>query len=270
MDLKSENILINHELKTIKLIDFGHAVYRNDELWRGGVKATSNPEKLISAEHDWNAYFSLIRALNPKLSRNSKVKLEQSYRLFLKNERRIDYQKTKLFFDDKTNTKYRIKLIAMIFIVAIFIVVMNQMYKTKKPEGFLKSTQPKFASTNFKSTFPIQSKKTIEAENHRGNKANLNQEALMNQVKRAIPAKDSLFLIKQASQIGPEFENRVKNTGHSLEKNRLLIELIDTYELKFKNYLLTRNYDSIQIITAKKVFDHQISISMMNYYHLLK
>lgn len=270
MDLKSENILINHELKTIKLIDFGHAVYRNDELWRGGVKATSNLEKLISAEHDWDAYFSVIQSLKSGLSKKSNVKLDKTYRLFLSNERRIDYQKTKLIFDDKTNSKYRIKLIAISSFFLIFIVGVNQMYKTEKPEVFINTTQPIVASTNTKSPFPIQSEKGIETVVHSEDKVKLNPEILMFQGKRVIPIKDSLFLINQASRIGPEFENRVKNSRHSLEKNRLLIEMIDTYELKFKNYLLTRKYDSIQIINAKKMYDHQISISMMNYYHLLK
>jgi serine/threonine protein kinase len=59
MDLKPENILINQEIKTIKIIDFGHALYQNDTLWRGGVKSKAKTENLISAEQDWNAFFSI-------------------------------------------------------------------------------------------------------------------------------------------------------------------------------------------------------------------
>jgi serine/threonine protein kinase len=263
MDLKSENILINQEIKTIKIIDFGHAVYQNDTLWRGGVQSTLKTEKLISAEQDWNSFFFIIQLMKTKISRNSAHKIEKANKLFVKNKNQLDFQQTKAIFESKSKIRINSKLIVFICFALAFFLLFRQLNRPEK--DYLKKTEPK-----------VTQKSTIKPENQISTivEPNLKEQKSKDEpskiIHRIISVEDSMFFVVKASLFGPEFENELKTKSDSIKKIELFEKLMDKYSVKFEYYAQKHNLDSLKKLKAKEIYEYHLSKSINKYVHMLK
>jgi serine/threonine protein kinase len=264
MDLKAENILINHEIKTIKIIDFGHAVYHNDTLWRGGVNSNLKTEKLISAEQDWSAFFSTIQFTTNNISRKSAHKIEKAYKLYIKNNHQIDFQQTKSIFEKESKIRSSIMLIVFSCSILCIFLLFMQLNKSDKKD-FLENTKQK--ATQKLTILNENNPPTIIESSKEQKKLNDNPKKI---IRRTISIEDSMFFVNKASLFGPEFEKKMEIQGNLLRKNELLNDLIDEYLLKFDSYAQTRRLDSLQRSIAKNIYNYHISKSYNNYIHLVK
>lgn len=263
MDLKSENILINLEIKTIKIIDFGHAVYQNDTLWRGGVQSNLKTEKLISAEQDWNAFFFIIQLMETKVSINSALKIEKANKLYIKNDNHLDFQQTKAIFESKSKIRINSKLIVFICFALAFLLLLRQLNRPEK--DYLKETKPKVTQ---KSTgIPENQASKIIESNLQKQKLKIEPQKIIH---RTISVEDSMFFVTKASLFGPEFENELKTKSDSIEKIELFEKLTDKYSVKFEYYAQKHNLDSLKKLKAKEIYFYQLSKSINKYVHLLK
>ena len=263
MDLKSENILINQEIKTIKIIDFGHAVYHNDTLWRGGVQSKLKTEKLISAEQDWNSFFFIIQLMKTKILRNSAHKIEKANKLFVKNENQLDFQQTKAIFESKSKIRINSKLIVFICFALAFFLLFRQLNRPEK--DYLKKTKPKVI---LKSTSkPENQVSTIVESNSKEQKSKDEPSKIIH---RIISVEDSMFFVVKASLFGPEFENELKTKSDSIKKIELFEKLMDKYSVKFEYYAQKHNLDSLKKLKAKEIYEYHLSKSINKYVHMLK
>jgi serine/threonine protein kinase len=260
MDLKSTNILISNEFKLIKLIDFGHAVYHNDTLYRGGVLSTTTSEKLISATQDWVAFFSIIQSNKSNFSRKINRKIDQSYRLFLENKNHLDFQKTKAIFESESKFGIRTKLIvsacSTLCALLLFIHLYNKEYiKMPKQKG--------------NPALSIQSRNPSQKMLESNKEQKILTKYSKKKVHENISVDDSMFFVNRASLFGPEFEMKL-NSGYSTEKYQLFDSLVREYDANFYQLSKLRHLDSSKVIAAKKIYTYQLSKSINNYVHLLK
>ena len=263
MDLKPENILINQEIRTIKIIDFGHALNQNDTLWRGGVKSNVKTEKLISAEQDWSAFFSIIQSKQTKISQNCNRKIKKAYELFIKSEHQFDFQQTKAIFENASKIKVNKKLVVLTGSILCFFLVIMQLNRPDKKEVVTNLKQ----KVTQKFTVPKQNQVPTVIE------ATKNQKIIYvipkNTVNRIISEDDSLFFVSKGSLFGPDLEKKIGTTGNKIQKNILFQNLMDEYELNFYSYIQNGPLDSLQRIKAKEIYNFNLSKSFNNYVHLI-
>jgi serine/threonine protein kinase len=264
MDLKTENILINHEIKTIKIIDFGHAVYHNDTLWRGGVNSKLKTEKLISAEQDWNAFFSIIQLMKTKISKSGVRKMENAFKLFIKNGHKLDFQRTKSIFENQTIIGLTIKLIVLTSTIIILVLIFMQLIPSNNKDL---SNKTKHKATR---NLTHQSENQTPAKIKSNKEQNKLKDTPKKIIRRTISIEDSMFFVNKGSLFGPEIEKQLEGSGNSTPKYNVLQDLLVEYELHFENYARIRNLDSLQRLKAKNIYDYHLSKSFNNYVHLLK
>ncbi len=263
MDLKPENILINQEIKTIKIIDFGHALYQNDTLWRGGVKSKAKTAKLISAEQDWNAFFSIIQSNTTKFSRICNKKIQKAYNLFIKRENQFDFQQTKAIFENASTIGVNKKLVLLTSSILCFFLVFMQLNRPDKKDVVKnpkKKETPKFSVLKQNQVPTI-----IESDK--------NQKLIYvipkNSENRIISIEDSLFFVGKGSLFGPDLEKKIGTTSNKIQKNILFQNLMDEYELNFYSYIQNSPLDSLQRVKAKEIYNFNLSKSFNNYVHLI-
>jgi serine/threonine protein kinase len=262
MDLKSENIIISHELKTLKIIDFGHAVYQNDTLWRGGNKTNLKYDKLISAEQDWNSFFTLLFQSKNYVSRKSFKKIENAYKQYLNNNNRIDIQFTKDIFENQLKRSVSSKVIVLV-LVAIFIfffVIRFSLNSDKSHKRINNKRESNCIETTYDSSGQIKKVDSIQQVSN-------NRKTFKNET--AISYKDSIFLVQKANEFGPDLEKNLKPIS-SKSKLEIFDSLVKAFNFKFDSFKLIQNLDSNQIETAKKIYFFHISKSINKYVHLLK
>ena len=266
MDLKSENILINYELKILKIIDFGHAVYQNDTLWRGGTKSTIQNERSISAKHDWDCIFHLFDGQEFSTLKEFLQKLERIKLNYQNNNFKIDLGFAKEIIDSKrksiSKTSFIIATGILLFLVLIIYFISNpnkdQTENRKEVKQLEKVDEPKTTKNN------------IPTE--KANVKNNQSEAEISKVKssRTIPEKDSLFLLKMASQFGSDLEKEIPKDANAKTKHELFNSLIKRYADKFDQCQVLKHLNPEQLEKAKKIYDFHISKSANKYVHILK
>lgn len=266
MDLKSENILINYESKILKIIDFGHAVYQNDTLWRGGTKSTIQNERSISAKHDWDCIFHLFDGQEFSTLKEFLQKLERIKLNYQNNNFKIDLGFAKEIIDSKrksiSKTSFIIATGILLFLVLIIYFISNpnkdQTENRKEVKQLEKVDEPKTTKNN------------IPTE--KANVKNNQSEAEISKVKssRTIPEKDSLFLVKMASQFGSDLEKEIPKDANAKTKHELFNSLIKRYTDKFDQCQELKHLNPERLEKAKKIYDFHISKSANTYIHILK
>ncbi len=266
MDLKSENILINYESKILKIIDFGHAVYQNDTLWRGGTKSTIQNERSISAKHDWDCIFHLFDGQEFSTLKEFLQKLERIKLNYQNNNFKIDLGFAKEIIDSKrksiSKTSFIIATGILLFLVLIIYFISNpnkdQTENRKEVKQLEKVDEPKTTKNN------------IPTE--KANVKNNQSEAEISKVKssRTIPEKDSLFLVKMANQFGFDMEKEIPKDANAQTKRELFNSLIKRYTDKFDQCQELKHLNPERLEKAKKIYDFHISKSANTYIHILK
>jgi serine/threonine protein kinase len=266
MDLKSENFILNYELKILKIIDFGHAVYQNDTLWRGGTKSTIQNERSISAKHDWDCIFHLFDGQEFSTLKEFLQKLERIKLNYQNNNFKIDLGFAKEIIDSKrksiSKTSFIIATGILLFLVLIIYFISNpnkdQTENRKEVKQLEKVDEPKTTKNN------------IPTE--KANVKNNQSEAEISKVKssRTIPEKDSLFLVKMANQFGFDMEKEIPKDANAQTKRELFNSLIKRYTDKFDQCQELKHLNPERLEKAKKIYDFHISKSANTYIHILK
>lgn len=262
MDLKPENILINQEIKTIKIIDFGHALYQNDTLWRGGVKSNVKTENLISAEQDWNAFFSIIQSNPSRFSRICDKKIQKAYNLFIKLENRLDFQQTKAIFENASKIRVNKKLVVLTSSILCFFLVFMQFNRPDKKD-VVKNPKQKVTSK-----FTVQKQNQVPTVIESDKNQKLIYVIPKNSENRTLSIEDSLFFVSKGSLFGSELEKNLKPAINKIQKINIFRDLLHKYELNFSNYIQNGHLDSLQKIKAKQIYDYNLSKSY-NYPQLI-
>jgi serine/threonine protein kinase len=264
MDLKPENILISQEIRTIKIIDFGHALYQNDTLWRGGVKSNVKTENLISAEQDWNAFFSIIQSNTTKFSRICYKKIQKAYNLFIKSENQFDFQQSKAIFENTSKFGLNRKIIVLTGSILCFSIVFMQLNRPYKKED-VKNPKQKATQRLIVQEQKKKAPTVIEATK--------NQKIIYvlpkNNINRILSIEDSLFFVGKGSLFGPDLEKKIGTTSNKIQKNILFQNLLDEYELNFYGYIQNTPLDSLQRIKAKEIYNFNLSKSFNSYVYLI-
>lgn len=266
MDLKSENILINYELKILKIIDFGHAVYQNDTLWRGGTKSTIQNERSISAKHDWDCIFHLFDDQEFSELIEFSRKLEKIKLNYQNNNFKVDLGFSKEILDSKRKSISKTSFIAatgiLLFIVSIFYFNSNLNKDKTENRKVVKQLENVDEPKTTKNNIPTE----------KANVKNNQSEAEISIVKssRTIPEKDSLFLVKMANQFGFDMEKEIPKDANAQTKRELFNSLIKRYTDKFDQCQELKHLNPERLEKAKKIYDFHISKSANTYIHILK
>lgn len=263
MDLKSDNILISNEVKNLKVIDFGHAVYHNDTLWRGGVLSGSTDNNLINAHQDWNAFFLLVRTNKSNLSKKINRKIDKAHDLFIQNQHQLDLQHTKAIFEKNEIIGIRGKFVVLTCAILCLFFLFMERKNPDKNAIYQNNKRKENHSLNFPSTQaslpltqPIKNKKTVSNSSPKTFHSIISKD-------------DSLFFVAKANLFGPEFETKLKSKN-ATKKHQLFDSLVRDYNVKFYELTKLRLLDSSKVSTAKKIYTYQLSISINKYVHLLK
>lgn len=262
MDLKSDNILISLELRSLKIIDFGHAVYQNDTLWRGGYKAEKNFDKLISEAQDWDSFFSLVTEIKGSFFNSYLPRIKRLKNEFIENDYRPNFQDIRKVLAGENSYHKNIKLLGMVGFIVLIILYFN--FFNVINQG---STSTTLDKDSLLRDTPIIKKIPQVLPNKYNKSSGL---VVKNKSKRNISFQDSLFLVNCARQFGPEFQKECLIIDNSISKYECLNQLLDSYEERFGNYAITQNMDSLKKTFAKRIYDYQLSLSFNKYVHLLK
>ncbi len=266
MDLKSENILINYELKNLKIIDFGHSVYQNDTLWRGGTKSTIQNDKSISAKHDWDCIFYLFDGQEFSDLKEFSQNLERIKQNYQKNNFKVDLGFSREILHSKPKSKSK-----TLFTIAsgIFILLASIIY-------FISISKVNHLEKN-KIKLP---KETVEKPNASSNRNDEVRSPTKNpysksekdpvQSSRTIPENDSTLLVKMASQFGSDLEKEIAKDAGEQTKHELFNRLIKRYNEKFDQCQELKHLNPEQLEKAKKIYDFHISKSANKYVHILR
>lgn len=260
MDIKSSNILINDDIKTVKMIDFGHAVYLNDTLWRGGENYALSGENRIHVVQDWRAFFNLLLELKPHLSLGNRWKINAIHQSFMRKNERVDLQFAKsVLYKKKIPHQFLVFFSAALFGIALLFWVLPNTDTTNPPIR----TSSKLNKTREKTTKLQRQKQHISQK-----KTPLVETKSNPRSQKNLSSKDSLFLVNKAREFVPAFEQKLKLYPNPSMKVQLFKNMVKEYMSNFDQFEELKHLDSLQLKKARQLYEFQLSKSLNENLHL--
>lgn len=264
MDIKSENIIISHDTKQIKLIDFGHSVESNSTISVGGTKKYQPEKENCYGHNDIFAFGKLLdlTAEIPDLKNKTWIKnlsercMQSSFSTSNAIQLKVAIAKWNRF-----------RLMKQIFtfptILLLFIIYWNassqeSVKKNNKPSIHSDSIERKVQSVVPESTLPIRSDK-------KSNKSNTYHIPVK---KSLLTFDDSIIILENTKNFGPDFESAYNQFHYEQSTYEIYTTLLENYYVKWKD-ISVRWVDTIQKTKAKDLYDKELMLSLRPFIHLL-